>query len=180
MRLSRKVQVSACSGFPSEAMLWITEVKDGRFGGRFLNHRAQFTVIFISRIFEMLVARIACFLNKIIQNSYLKKKGQSGEQKVLKEDWFFRGRHIDSQSANIMRCLWCSTSLMNMHDFVIESFNLEHIISDARTDSSCLTTDHISTCLMMFSARFKTAQFGLLWIRDEWKCSIWFLSATLV
>ena len=48
---------------------------------------------------------------------------------------------------------------MNLHDFVTESFNLEHIFRDARTVSFCLTTDPISTCLMMFSARFKTAQF---------------------
>ena len=48
---------------------------------------------------------------------------------------------------------------MNLHDFVTEPFNPEHIFRDARTVSICLTTDHISTCLMMFSARFKTAQF---------------------
>ena len=49
---------------------------------------------------------------------------------------------------------------MNLHDFVTESFNLEHIFRDPRTVSFCLTTDPISTCLMMFSARFKTAQFS--------------------
>ena len=48
---------------------------------------------------------------------------------------------------------------MNLHDFVTEPFNPEHIFRDARTVSFCPTTDHISTCLMMFSARFKTAQF---------------------
>ena len=64
-----------------------------------------------------------------------------------------------SGDANIVRCLWCFTLLMNLHDFVTESFNSEHIFRDARTVSFCLTTDHISTCLMMFSARFKTAQF---------------------
>ena len=35
----RKVLVPVLT---SEAMLWITEDGDGRFGGRFLNHRAQF------------------------------------------------------------------------------------------------------------------------------------------
>ena len=48
---------------------------------------------------------------------------------------------------------------MNLHDFVIESFNPEHIFRDAHTVPFCLTADHISTYLMMFSARFKTAQF---------------------
>ena len=64
------------------------------------------------------------------------------------------------------------TLLMNLHDFVTESFNPEHIFRDARTVSFCLTTDHISTCLMVFSARFKTAQFWSVLIRGEWKCSI--------
>ena len=61
--------------------------------------------------------------------------------------------------ANIIRCSWCFTLLMNLHLFVTEPFNPEHIFRDAHTVSFCLTTDHISTCLMMFSARFKTAQF---------------------
>ena len=64
-----------------------------------------------------------------------------------------------SISANIIRCLWCFTLLMNLHDFVTEPFNPEHIFLDARTVPFCLTADHISTCLMTFSARFKTAQF---------------------
>ena len=64
-----------------------------------------------------------------------------------------------SGDANIFRALWCFTLLMNLHDFVTEPFNREHIFRDARTVPFCLTTDHISTCLMMFSARFKTEQF---------------------
>ena len=36
--------------------------------------------------FELLVARIASALNKIIQNSYLKKKVSPEEQKAQKED----------------------------------------------------------------------------------------------
>ena len=53
-----------------------------------------------------------------------------------------------------------------------ESFNPEHIFRDAGTVPFCLTTDHISTCLMIFSARFMTAQFWSVLIRGEWKCSI--------
>ena len=61
-----------------------------------------------------------------------------------------------SGDANIIRCSWSFTLLMNLHDFVIESFNCEHIFRDARTIPFLLTSDHISTCLMM-SARFKSA-----------------------
>ena len=44
--------------------------------------------------FEMLDAKIASALNKIIQNSQSKKKGSLEEQKVQKEDQFLRGRQI--------------------------------------------------------------------------------------
>ena len=71
-----------------------------------------------------------------------------------------------SGDANIFRWLCCFTSLMNLHDFVTESFNPVHIFRDARTVSFCLNTDHILTCLMMFSARFKTAQFWS--VLDTW------------
>ena len=88
-----KTQVSACSGSSSEAMLWIKKV-DGRFGGRFLNHRARFKVITHFSNFEMLHAGVASALNKIIQNFYFKKKVSLEEQKAQKGDRFLRGRQI--------------------------------------------------------------------------------------
>ena len=42
----------------------------------------------------MLDARVASALNKIIQNSYFKKKVSLEEQKAQKEDRFLRGRQI--------------------------------------------------------------------------------------
>ena len=48
---------------------------------------------------------------------------------------------------------------MNLHDFVTEPLNLDHIFRGERIVPFCLTAHHISTCLMMFSARFKPAQF---------------------
>ena len=44
--------------------------------------------------FEMLDAKIASALNKIIQNSQFKKKVTLEEQKAQKEDRFLRGRQI--------------------------------------------------------------------------------------
>ena len=44
--------------------------------------------------FEMLDAKIASALNKIIQNSQFRKKVNLEEQKAQKEDWFLRGRQI--------------------------------------------------------------------------------------
>ena len=77
-----------------------------------------------------------------------------------------------SGDANIISCLWCFTLLMNFHDFVAEPVNTVHSFHDAHTVPFCLTADHISTCLMMSSARFKPAQLWSVLIRGEWKCSI--------
>ena len=44
--------------------------------------------------FELLDARIASALNKIIQNTRLKKKVSLEEMKAYKEDRFLRGRQI--------------------------------------------------------------------------------------
>ena len=46
------------------------------------------------RNFEMLDAKIACVLFKIIQNSQFKKKVSLEEQKAQKDDRFLRGRQI--------------------------------------------------------------------------------------
>ena len=44
--------------------------------------------------FEVLVARVASALNKIIHNSRFKKKVSLEEQKAQKQDRFLRGRQI--------------------------------------------------------------------------------------
>ena len=44
--------------------------------------------------FEVLDARIASALNKIIHNTYFKKKVSLEEQEAQKEDRFLRGRQI--------------------------------------------------------------------------------------
>ena len=44
--------------------------------------------------FEVLDARIASALNKIIHNSHFKRRVSLEEQKAQKEDRFFRGRQI--------------------------------------------------------------------------------------
>ena len=60
LKIRFKNQVATCSDFPSDAMLWIKEVE---------------------MVVEMLDAKIASALNKIIQNSQIKKKVSLEEQK---------------------------------------------------------------------------------------------------
>ena len=72
-----KTQVSACSGSPSKAMLWIKEVEMvDAVDDIKSSHSIQGHTHFPN--FEMLDARTESALNKIIQNSYFEKKGQSG------------------------------------------------------------------------------------------------------
>ena len=72
-----KNPVSACSGFPSEAMLWIKELEMVESVDDLESSRSIIGCTHFPN-FEMLDARIASALNKIIQNSLFKKKGQSG------------------------------------------------------------------------------------------------------
>ena len=48
-----------------------------------------------------------------------------------------------SGDANIIRCLWCFTLLMNLNDFVAQPVNPVHSFHDAHTVPFCLTADHI-------------------------------------
>ena len=76
--LEEKIQDprSACSGSPSEGTLWIKEVEMVDSVDDSKSSRSMQGYHFPH--FEMLDARVASALNKIIQNSYFKKKGQSG------------------------------------------------------------------------------------------------------
>ena len=67
---------------------------DGRFGGRFFKSSRSIQGYSHFPNFEILDARIASAQNKIIQNSYFKKKVSLEEHKAQKQDRFFRGRQI--------------------------------------------------------------------------------------
>ena len=71
--------------------------------------------------FEMLDARIASALNKIMQNSYFKKKVSPEEQKVQKEDRFFRGRQIASM-------IYEYFPVIGAHDAVLDYADLFSVI----------------------------------------------------
>ena len=67
-----KNQVTTCSDSPSEAMLWIKEVEMVDSLNETKSSRSASGKNFPN--FEMLDAKIASTLNKIIQNSQFKKK----------------------------------------------------------------------------------------------------------
>ena len=67
-------------------MLWIKEVEMVASLDELKSSRSVFGKIYPN--FEMLDAKIASALNKIIQNSQFKQKVSLEDQKAQKEDWF--------------------------------------------------------------------------------------------
>ena len=87
-----KTEVCTCSQFPTEAMQWIKEVE---LVDSVDELRSSSSTRGISMPnFDVLDARIASALNKIIHNSHFKRKISLEEQKAQKEDRFLRGRQI--------------------------------------------------------------------------------------
>ena len=87
-----KTEVSTCSQFPTEAMQWIKEVEmvDSVDDLKSSSSRQGISL----PNFEVLDARIASALNKIIHNSHFKRRISLEEQKAQKQDRFLRGRQI--------------------------------------------------------------------------------------
>ena len=87
-----KTEVCTCSQFLTEAMQWIKEVElvDSVDD---LKSLCSVQGIHMPN-FEVLDARIASALNKIIHNSQFRKRISLEEQKAQKEDRFLRGRQI--------------------------------------------------------------------------------------
>ena len=87
-----KTEVCTCSQFSPEAMQWIKEVE---LADSVDDLRSSSSIRSIPMPdFEVLDARFASALNKIIHNSQFKRKISLEEQKAQKEDRFFRGRQI--------------------------------------------------------------------------------------
>ena len=78
-----KIQVTTCSDRPSEAMLWITEVEMVDSSEELKSSRSVSGKNFPN--FEMLDAKIASALKKIIQNSQFKKKVSLEKQRKPKK-----------------------------------------------------------------------------------------------
>ena len=87
-----KTEVCTCSQFHAEAIQWIREVE---MVDSVDELRSSLSTRGISMPnFEVLDARIASALNKIIHNSQLKRRISLEEQKAQKQDSFRRGRQI--------------------------------------------------------------------------------------
>ena len=87
-----KTEVCTCSQFHTEAMQWIKEVEMVDSVDDLESSSSTRGISMPN--FEVLDARIASALNKIIHNSHFKRRISLEEQKAQKQYRFFRGRQI--------------------------------------------------------------------------------------
>ena len=107
-------EVCTCSQFPTDATLWIKEVEmvesvDDLKSSRSIRgtHGPNF---------ELLDAKIASAVNRIIQNTRFKKKVSLEEMKAQKEDRFPRGRKIAYLIYDYFRVTGANDSVENYAD----------------------------------------------------------------
>ena len=74
--------------------------------------------------FEVLDARIASALNKIIHNSHFKRRISLEEQKAQKQDRFLRGRQIAYLIYDYFRVTGSHDSVENYADFSLLVFEM--------------------------------------------------------
>ena len=91
-KIGFKTEVCTCSQFLTEAMQWIKEVELVDSVDE-LRSSSSFRGVPMPN-FEVLDARIASALNKIIHNSHFKRRISLEEQKAQKQDRCLRGRQI--------------------------------------------------------------------------------------
>ena len=109
-----KTEVCTCSQFPTEAMLWIKEVE---FFASVDDLKSSSSTRGISMPnFEVLDARIASALNKIIHKSHFIRKVSLVEQKAQNEDRFLRGRQITYLIYDYFRVTGANDSVDNYAD----------------------------------------------------------------
>ena len=110
-----KTEVCTCSQFPTEAMQWIKEVELVDSVDE-LRSSSSIRGISMPNFFEVLDARIASTLNKIIHNSQFKRRISLEEQKVQMQDRFLRGRQITYLIYEYFRVTGANDSVDNYAD----------------------------------------------------------------
>ena len=110
-----KTEVCTCSQFPTEAMLWIKEVEMVESVDDLKSSRSIRGTQGLPD-FEVLDAKIASALNRIIQNIQFKRKVSLEERKAQKEDRFLRGRQIAYLIYEYFRVTGANDSVENYAD----------------------------------------------------------------
>ena len=137
-----KTEVRSCSQFLTEAMQWIKEVE---LVDSVDELRSSSSTRGISMPnFEVLDARIASALNKIIHNSQFKIRISLEEQKAQKQDRFLRGRQIAYLIYDYFRVTGSHDSVENYTDLFTNSLRNDDIQEfDSKWDGILLSMTKI-------------------------------------
>ena len=137
-----KTEVCTCVQFPTEAMQWIKEVE---MVDSVDDLKSSSSIRGVSMPnFEVLDARIASALNKIIHNSHFKRRISLEEQKAQKQDRFLRGRQIAYLIYDYFRVTGAHDSVENYADLFTISLRNDDIQEfDSKWDGILLSMTKI-------------------------------------
>ena len=125
-----------CSDFPSDATLWIKEVKMVDSLDELKSSRSFSGKDFPN--FEMLDGKIASALNKIFQNSQFKKKVSLEEQKAQKEYRFLQGRQIAFMIYDYFRVIGAHDTVLDyaeLFSVTLRDDNIQEFSVNLRDDN---------------------------------------------
>ena len=138
-----KTEVWTFSQFPSEAMHWINQEVELVDSVDELRSSSLIRCISMTN-FEVLDARIASALNKIIHNSHFKRRISLEEQKARKEDRFLRGRQIACLIYVYFRVIGANDSVENYADLFTVFLRNDYIQEfDSKWDGFLLSMTRI-------------------------------------
>ena len=120
-----KTEVCTCSQFPTGAMQWIKEVEMVDSVDDFTSSSSIRGISMPN--FEVLDARIASALNRIIHNSHFKRRISLEEQKAQKQERFLRGRQIAYLIYEYFRVTGANDSVENFADLFTISLRNDDI-----------------------------------------------------
>ena len=137
-----KTEVCICSQFPTEAMHWIKEVEIVDPVDDLMSSSSVGGIRMPD--FEVLDARSASALNRIIHDSHFKRRVSLEEQKAQKKDRFLRGRQIVHFIYDYFRVTGTNDSVENYTDlFTIVLRNDDIQEFDSKWDGILLSVTKI-------------------------------------
>ena len=123
--------------------------------------------------FEVLDAKIASAVNRIIQNTQFKRKVSLEEQKAKKEDRFFRERQIAYLICEYFQVIGANDSVENYTDlFTIALRNDDIQEFDSKWDGILLSMTQTPSD-DIFEGLYKLRYESLRNSRPYWNCTIW-------
>ena len=109
-----KTEVRSCSGCSAVAMLWITEVEVAKSVDDLMTSQSIEGHVFLD--FEMLDAKTACALKRIITNQYFRRRIDVEEQHAQKYDRILRRRHIADMVYEHVRATGAHQAALDLSD----------------------------------------------------------------